>query len=90
MTDASEQANEALELARVISVLLAGRDQDVQGAALADLLAMWLAGHVIRGNPKKTADLREVMLDEHLKAVRSLIEPNYKSRVEPQLKANTQ
>jgi hypothetical protein len=90
MTNASEQADEAIELARVISLLLAGRAQDVQGAALADLLAMWLAGHVIRGDPKKTAGLREVMLQAHLKAVRALIEPNYKGRIEPQLKANTQ
>lgn len=66
------QAIEANALADAIRdairPMLAGRDPSVQGAAMADLLAMWLAGHA--------PALREELLDEHLKVVRELIVVN--------------
>jgi hypothetical protein len=40
-----EQATAAIELAEKIAPLLAGHPPEVQSAVLADLTAMWLAGH---------------------------------------------
>jgi hypothetical protein len=51
-----------------IRPLLAGKPPELQGAVLADLLAMFLAGH----HP----GLREEILQLHIKAVRDLIGPN--------------
>lgn len=87
---AHEETLEVVELVRQISPLLVGKSANVQGAALADLLAIWLAGHVIRGDPKMTKKMREMMLKAHIVAVRGLIPLNYKTYVEPQLKEQTQ
>jgi hypothetical protein len=77
-------------LVKAITPLLRGFPSEVQGAALADLLAMWLAGHLILGDPKKTEAYRESVLELHLEAVRQLIPVNYAMNVEPQLKEHTQ
>jgi hypothetical protein len=90
MTTAHEDADEALRLVGLIRPLLAHQPTQVQGAVLADLLAMWLAGHVMLGDKRATNRLREDMLKAHLIAVSALIDPNYKASVEPQIKAKTQ
>lgn len=41
----TDQARRSQELVRLIGPMLHGQRPDVQGAALCDLLAMWLAGH---------------------------------------------
>jgi hypothetical protein len=82
-----DEAIESEALARAIMPLLAGKDAGVQGAALADLLAMWLAGHFFLGDPERSERIREQMLAAHLETVRKLIQINYKMRIEPQLKA---
>jgi hypothetical protein len=63
---------------RQIRPLLAGLESHVQGAILADLLAMWLAGHGVRGDSAATDDLREDLLDAHLGIVTQLIPENAK------------
>ena len=83
-------ADETLELVRAVSPSFADKDRVVQGAALADLLAMWLAGHVIRGDEKASKRLRKQMLRLHILAVKSLIEVNYKQTIEPELRRRTQ
>ena len=90
MDDLSKRAKEVDALVRTLAKQLVGKPAQVQGAVLADLLAMWLAGHVMRGDPKATEAMREEALDMHLKAVRALIDINYKMSVEPQIKAKTQ
>ena len=85
-----EEADEVVALVHAIEPLLAGRASEVQGAALADLLAMWLAGHVLRGDPKATEAYRETVLELHLAAVRLLIPLNYEARVEPKLRRSQQ
>lgn len=85
-----EDATEVMALVQVIRPLLAGKKPEVMGMVLADLLAMWLAGHVMRGDPRATKRVRDEALELHLKGVRALIDLNYKMSVEPQLKANTQ
>jgi hypothetical protein len=59
-----------------IEPLLAGHHPGIQGAALADPLATWLAGHVIRDDPIKTDALRERLLTVHLDCVRKLVPVN--------------
>lgn len=56
--------------------LLAGRKPEVQSAVLADLLAMYLAGHIIRDGPAETDALRERLLDLHVDLVRQLVPVN--------------
>ena len=52
-------ADEVETLVRQIAPLLAGRPAVVQGAALADLTAIWLAGHLIEGDANATRAMRK-------------------------------
>jgi hypothetical protein len=58
----------AVSVAKSIHPLLAGLHPAVQGAALADLLATWLAGF--------EPDVREALLDNHIHTVRELVPIN--------------
>jgi hypothetical protein len=80
------EADEVVALAAAIRPLLIGRPKEVQGAALADLVSIWLAGHVVRGDPKATERWRKDILAMHVETVRLLIPINYKVYVEPQLR----
>jgi hypothetical protein len=71
MTDEpTQQATRSQELVRLIGPMLHGQGPDVQGAALCDLLAMWLAGH----HP----DVRAVVLGQFLHTMMQLIAVNEK------------
>jgi hypothetical protein len=72
MTDAEVYA--AAGLAEQIKPLLAGHRPDIQGAALAELLAIWLAGHRVLNDPAEQARLREELLATHIAAVRELVD----------------
>jgi hypothetical protein len=61
-----------------VGPILAGNPPEVVGAALADLFAMWLAGHFDERGPAATAELREELIAKWLEAARQLIEPNEK------------
>jgi hypothetical protein len=56
-----------------IKQLLAGKPALMQGAALAELLATWLAAQMIENDPQATHELRETILQAHLDKVRELI-----------------
>lgn len=64
MTD--PKVTEALQLALSIGTLLAGKPQDVRGAALAQVLAYWLVSHT-------DGTVREALLIEHIKGVRRMM-----------------
>jgi hypothetical protein len=66
--DAGAVAAHVADLVRQISPILHGHQPQVIGAVLADLTAMWLAGH-----PNY---LREEILEQNTGLVRELIEPN--------------
>jgi hypothetical protein len=66
--DASADATLALQIVERIKPLLAGQPTLVQGAVLADLLSIWLAGHFLMGNAAI-----ESVLTSHIDAVRRLI-----------------
>jgi hypothetical protein len=58
--------------------LLAGHSPEIQGAALADLLAIWLAGHHVAGDEDATRTMRAELLAMHCGAVRNLTTVNAK------------
>lgn len=62
-------ASRVLELVERIKPILAGQDPREQGAALAELLSLWLAGH-------RPPELREALLTHHIEAVRALMAVN--------------
>jgi hypothetical protein len=66
--NADRAATEAMELALKIAPFFAGHAREVQSAALADLLATWVAGH--------SPAVREQVLTGHIDCVRKLIPPN--------------
>lgn len=59
------RALEALKLAEEMKPLLAGRHPAVQGAVLAQLTAIWLAGH--------PADAREALLNNQVDTINTLV-----------------
>jgi hypothetical protein len=58
--------------------LLAGYPPEMQAAALADLLATWLAGHHVAGDADATRRMRAELLATHCAAVRELTSINAK------------
>jgi hypothetical protein len=52
--------------------LFACQPPEAVGAALADLTAIWLASHVVRGDPAETDALRGRLMFEQTQAVRAL------------------
>jgi hypothetical protein len=66
----SLQGEDVGDLVDEIRPFLAGHSPAMQGAALADLVAIWIAGH----HPS----LRQAMFDMHVQAVPGLVEINDK------------
>jgi hypothetical protein len=66
-TTADKLTTDALKLSRSIMPLLTGKDPGVIGGALADLVAILIAGH----HPS----LRHEILQLHIDTVRALVEP---------------
>ncbi len=64
------QADLVLVLVDKIRPILAGKIPEVQGAVLADLLAMWLAGHH-QGGP----EVLRTLLNAHVEHVKRLVPP---------------
>lgn len=62
------RSQDVLDLVDEIRPQLAGLAPNLQGAALADLVSLWLAGH-----PRR---MREDLLSAHMEAVRNLTELN--------------
>jgi hypothetical protein len=73
-----DKADTAAKLVEAISPLLSGYPPEIQSAALADLTAMWLAGHQDLANPENAEllALREALFAEWCKTVRDLVPPN--------------
>jgi hypothetical protein len=70
------RTEQVVALVERVKPLFAGKAPEVQAGALADLLAMWLAGHLILDDPVATEKMRAELLDYHLGAVRDLIPVN--------------
>jgi hypothetical protein len=77
MTCAEEVA--ALVVAALVDrirALLADHPPEVQGIVLADLLAIWLAGHYIPDDSNATREERDDLLANHCAMVRKLVPVN--------------
>jgi hypothetical protein len=70
------------ELCNKIAPILGGNDPAVQSAALADLAAMWIAGHFVPHNLAGTKQLRNQLLREHVKLIRQLVPLNEQKLLE--------
>ena len=70
MKEACAHTNRALEIIAEIKPILKGEEPGVQGAVLAELLSLWLAGWA--------PQLRKEVLDFHLEEVRELTKLNEK------------
>jgi hypothetical protein len=68
----SERHHEVLAAVKLVKPILAGKEPSVQGAVLAELLAIYLAGHWIPGDPHQTQELRDSILVTHCAYVRQL------------------
>jgi hypothetical protein len=73
---AAEQVDKVKMLTDRISPILHGHKPEIQGAVLAELLATWLAGHVVPGDRMQTILLRGRLFHEHMKIVRDLTKLN--------------
>jgi hypothetical protein len=67
---------EIAHVVELIKPILAGREPIVQGAVLADVLAIWLAGHQVEGDAEATRKLRGDILATHLLMVEELTAVN--------------
>lgn len=61
------------ELAAKIHALLAGHPAAVQGAAIADLCAIWLSGHLVLDNRVATTRIRRELFEAHCRAIWELV-----------------
>jgi uncharacterized protein (DUF608 family) len=78
----TEFAAETTELLNLMAAALKGHHPYIQGTVLADLLAMFLAGHYLADNPEETDKMREALLTAHIAQVRRLIPRNEKLIIE--------
>jgi hypothetical protein len=96
MSDATEAMTKNAErLSRRCQRVLKGQGEATQGAVLADLVSLWLAGHMVPeeiGKAEKpfTNEFRETMLTDWLATVRALVPESEKeilSRAHPRGRA---
>lgn len=64
------------QLMPLLAKFLGGRPVEFQGAVLADLLAIWLAGQCVPGDVDATRGLRATILALHLDYVAKLVNIN--------------
>lgn len=75
----NEVATEVKQIAALVDTvrpILAGQPSPIIGGALADLVATWIAGHVMEGDPLKTYNLRMRLLKHHREMVSGLVAIN--------------
>jgi hypothetical protein len=73
--DSADVATRAMEISRCIEPMLQGIGEATQSAVLANLTAMWLAGH-IGPNAEATKAYRAGLLAGHVELIERLIEPS--------------
>ena len=85
VTEPPADLDAVLTLVEAIKPHFEGKPAQVQGAALAEMLSLWLAGHVNQNNPDKSDRVRKAVLEEHLKTVWQLVPINYEMVIKPRL-----
>jgi hypothetical protein len=64
---------DVMELQQKMLPVFMGYHPATQGAVLASLTALFLAGHMVHGSRTKTDKVREQLLVEHVRMVRQMI-----------------
>jgi hypothetical protein len=72
MSTASEDTIKAAKLAGRAKKLFAGQGSVVTGAALAELVALHLAGHIVPDDPEETKEIRDGLLKAFIYTVEKL------------------
>ena len=73
----SQDFNETVSLlVEEVMPLLANKPPHIVGAALADIVAIWVACHIVPGDPKETDEYREMLVKHHIATLRQLIPVN--------------
>lgn len=85
-----DAADEAEDVVRQCRPIFAGHDKMVQGAALAELVATHLAGHVILGDREKTTELRASLFEEFIRAVNDLVPIIDEGVIQPEIARRAQ
>lgn len=70
----SDQLEEVHDVVEEASEVFAGRKPDIVSAALADLLALLIVGHIHEDGIHKTRRLRARLLHSHIQTVHKLID----------------
>lgn len=87
MTDEAEEMTvRALTLSRIIAPVLYGEPSYVQGACLADLMSLWIAGHIVPGDPEATEKARRDFVADWLTAVWKLVPASEEQIMEQEAK----
>jgi len=68
-------ARTVLRLVKMLRPHLAGYRPEIQGAVLADLTSLWIAGHR-HPDPAEQDRLRAELLEMHMDAVKQLVAPS--------------
>jgi hypothetical protein len=85
-----QAARAAGKLAKRCYPIFKGQDPDIQSAALCDLVARHLAGHVAIGDAEATAQMREMLLEAFIIAVKQLVPIVDAAEIQPELRRRTQ
>ena len=85
-----EQTKAAMKIARKCYPLFEGAPPEIQGAALADLVARHLAGHVAVGDEDATAAMRAMLLAALIDAVKQLVPIVDAQNIEPEFRKRLQ
>jgi hypothetical protein len=70
---AFEMTSRALALAAVCGSILAREEPEIQGAALADMMAEFLRGHRVFGDDRGERELQEEVFRHWIETVRTLM-----------------
>jgi hypothetical protein len=88
--DSFKTATDAMDLAKRCHPIFAGQDPDAVGAALCELVAMHLAGHIVPGEKDQTDLMRQMLLEAHVDTVKNLIPVMEAMHILPKLKERMQ
>jgi hypothetical protein len=71
--EASEMTERSLACAALCSVVLRDEEPQVQGAALAEMMRMFLMGHRIPNDPRFEREMRDAVFEQWIDTVRKLL-----------------
>jgi phosphoenolpyruvate-protein kinase (PTS system EI component) len=77
MAKPADLAAEADQVVQTMMRVLQQKPPNIVSAALADITALFFASHVIAGDPERTKEAHEALIEIHVNAIRELIPVNF-------------